>query len=221
MPQYLTGKQVKWYTDNQCVVSIVHKGSMKKHLHDLAILIYKFACQHSIDIHMEWILQGQNERADMLSRIVDRDNWQVSHALFKFLNHVWGPFTIDRFADSNNTKLNKFNSKFWSPNTSGVDVFAFNWQGEHENNRFVPPVYLISRCLRHIEHNRVNATLIVPYWPSAVFWPLLIDKNGGFQGYISRFKIFKQAQGFFIKGSVPSIFTEKYNGAVLALNFVV
>ena len=219
IPSYLKGKRVKWYTDNQCVVSIVHKGSMKRHLHELAIQIYKFACQNSIDIFMEWIPRKENERADLLSRIVDRDDWSVSQSLFKFLNHVWGPFTIDRFADSNNTKLIKFNSKFWSPNSSGVDAFAYSWVGE--NNWLVPPIYLITRCLRYIQHRRVKATLIVPYWPSAVFWPLLVNQDGTFQSYISRFKIFREVKGFFIQGALPSIFNEDYKGAVLALNFKV
>ena len=217
MPAYLSGKKVKWYTDNQCVVSIVHKGSMKRHLHDLSRDIYKFACSNAIDIQMEWVPRSENERADLLSRIVDRDDWSVSDALFKFLNHVWGPFTFDRFADYNNAKLEKFNSRMWSPNSSGVDAFAYSWSGE--NNWLVPPTWLISRCINYIQHERVNATLVVPFWPSAVFWPLIVNMDGSFKSFISRYKKFDKAQGFFVQGSVPSVFNSDHKGAVLALNF--
>ena len=219
MPLYLKGKRVRWYTDNQGVVAIVHKGSMKKHLQDLAIDIYKFACSHSIDIYMEWIPRAQNERADLLSRIIDRDDWSVSISLFKYLNFLWGPFTFDRFADSNNTKLSKFNSKFWSPGTSGVDAFSYSW--EAENNWLVPPVYLIGRCLQYLQYKTVNATLIAPYWPSAVFWPMVVNADGTYKEYISQVKRFDKARGFFIEGTVPSLFNEKFEGAVLALNFKV
>ena len=218
MPDYLRGKRVRWYTDNQAVVSIVHKGSMKRHLQDLAINIYKFACSNSIDVFMEWIPRSENEKADMLSRIIDHDDWQISDSLFKYLNFLWGPFTFDRFADSNNKKLNKFNSRFWSPGTCGVDAFSFSWEGE--NNWLVPPICLISRCIKYIQNNRVNATLVVPYWPSSVFWPLIVNYDFTYKQFISKAKKFDNAKGFFIQGSVPSVFNQGYKGAVLALNFV-
>ena len=217
MPLYLRGKRIRWYTDNQGVVSIVHKGSMKKHLQDLAIEIYKFACSNSIDIYMEWIPRALNERADLLSRIVDKDDWSVSISLFKYLDFLWGPFTFDRFADSNNTKLSKFNSKFWSPGTAGVDAFAYSW--EAENNWLVPPINLICRCLQYLQFQRVNATLIVPYWPSAAFWPMIVNSDFTYKEFISQVKRFENAKGFFVEGTVPSMFNEKYKGAVLALNF--
>ena len=168
---------------------------------------------------MEWVPRALNDKADLLSRIVDRDDWSVSDSLFKFLDHVWGPFTIDRFADANNTKLVKFNSKFWSPNTSGVDAFAYSWR--EENNWLVPPPSLISKCIKYLQYERVNATLVVPFWPSAVFWPLIVNADGSFKSFISRFKKFYKAQGFFVQGSAPSIFNSDYKGTVLALNFTI
>ena len=51
---------------------------------------------------------------------------------FTFLNKVWGPFTIDRFASAENKKLERFNSLFWNPGTERVDAFLTSW--EYENN---------------------------------------------------------------------------------------
>ena len=41
-----------------------------------------------------------------------------------------------------------------------------------------------------------------------------------YKQFISKAKKFDNAKGFFIQGSVPSVFNQGYKGAVLALNFV-
>ena len=73
----LSGCDVKWFTDNQAVPSIVHSGSMKEHLHILALDIFQTAKDNKIDIEVEWIPRTQNERADYLSKIVDYDDCTV------------------------------------------------------------------------------------------------------------------------------------------------
>ena len=210
----LQGKKIKWYTDNQCVVSIINKGSMKSHLHKVSLEIYQFAIQHNMDLYMEWIPRCQNERADLISRTMDRDDWQVSKALFNFLDFKWGPHTFDRFADCINRKVEKFNSKIWSPFTQGVDAFAFSWVGE--NNWLVPPVYLVPRCVNYLKLTGASATLVVPYWTSAVYWPLLVDQYANFRKFVTDYKIFDNANGIFIQGSVASIFNSEFSGSVIA-----
>ena len=73
------------YRDNQAVPSIVHSGSMKEHLHILALDIFQTAKDNNIDIEVEWIPRTQNERADYLSKIVDYDDWTVKIVIFKLL----------------------------------------------------------------------------------------------------------------------------------------
>ncbi|PFX28542.1 hypothetical protein AWC38_SpisGene6737 [Stylophora pistillata] len=57
----LSGCDVKWFTDNQAVPSIVHSGSMKEHLHILALDIFQTAKDNTIDMEVEWIPHTQNE----------------------------------------------------------------------------------------------------------------------------------------------------------------
>ena len=215
VPSALAGKKVKWFTDNQCVVSIVNKGSMKQHLHELALKIYKFAIKNAIDLYMEWIPRSLNERADLISRTVDRDDWQVSDTFFKFIDFAWGPHTFDRFADSNNKKTEKFNSKLWCPLTAGVDALAYDWRGE--NNWVVPPIFLVSRCINHMVNTGAVGTLVVPWWPSAMFWPLLMNSDSSFREFVTAFKKLDNARGVFVRGSVPSVFNSEFKGSVLAL----
>ena len=81
----LSGCDVKWFTDNQAVPSIVHSGSMKEHFQMLALDIFQTAKDINIDMEVEWIPRTQNERADYLSNIVDYDDWTVRDCYFMLL----------------------------------------------------------------------------------------------------------------------------------------
>jgi hypothetical protein len=56
MINILKDKRIKWFTDNQNVVSIVAKGiSMKLELQNIALCIFKDCVQHNISIDVEWV----------------------------------------------------------------------------------------------------------------------------------------------------------------------
>ena len=73
----LAGHTVKWFTDNQCVVHIVDKGSRKEHLQDGAMAIFEIRFQHGIKLEVEWIPRSRNDRADFASRVIDHDDWSL------------------------------------------------------------------------------------------------------------------------------------------------
>jgi len=104
----LSGKVVKLCTDNKGVVSVVSKGSMVKELLDLSLDIFKFCKSKEIDLEVQWIPRDQNARADSISREIDFDDWGVSAEFFSFIDNMWGPHTVNRFADEQNVKLPKF-----------------------------------------------------------------------------------------------------------------
>ena len=100
---------------------------------------------------------------------------------FSELNLKWGPHTIDRFASMYNAKLKKFNSRFWLPGTEAVNSLDQNWSGEV--NWWVPPPRLILKCIRKIECEKANGTIIVPLWQS--YWTELHDNNGLYKTFIT------------------------------------
>ena len=73
---------------------------------------------------MEWIPRPQNDQADFLNRIFDSDDWGLSP--LSFHNSVWGPHSVDRFANYVNAKLLRFNSRFWNPASEGIDALVMN-----------------------------------------------------------------------------------------------
>ena len=99
---------IKWYTDNKGVATIVKSESNKVHLHKLAMEIFSLSKEHDIAIDMEWISRSDNEVADYLSKFVDFDDWGVKDSYFQTVNSIWGPFTVDCFANSVNAKVLRF-----------------------------------------------------------------------------------------------------------------
>ena len=123
--------------------------------------------EHDVIIDMEWIPRSGNEIADYLSKIVDFDDWSVKDSYFGAVDSIWGPFTVDCFANSVNAKVPRFYSLFFQPGSLGVDSLAFDWGPE--NCWLVPPVYLIPRVLMHFLYCQSRGDLVVPFWPSSLF----------------------------------------------------
>ncbi|XP_013410234.1 uncharacterized protein LOC106173608 [Lingula anatina] len=187
--KFIKNRKIGWFTDNQNVVRIVQTGSTKVHLQTLALNIFNFCVENDIILQIKWIPRTQNAKADFISKIIDTDDWEVTENFFNFMNKKWGSYTIDRFANYENTKVTRFNSKFWNPNTEAVDAFLQDWS--NENNWLVPPVALVPKVINHLLGCKAKGTLVVPDWKSATFWPLLQDENSKWKWYIKDIIKFK------------------------------
>ena len=163
----LKNERVRWFTDNQNVVRVVQYGSKSRTYRQKPLLF----SQHVYNSILGLSPRDQNEQADYISRLVDYDDWMLNPEIFHMLDAMWGPHTIDRFANIFNNQLIRFNSRFWDPTTEAVDAFTCNWAGE--NNWWCPPLYLVPRVLWHAQNTKAQGTLIIPQWFSSPFWPLL------------------------------------------------
>ena len=88
-----------------------------------------------------------------------------------FLEDLWSPHSVDCFASYYNHKLHEYFSRFWNPNSSGVDFFFQSLPGE--NCLVVSPVGIIPRVLHYLKSQQAVGTLVVPLWPSSHLWPLI------------------------------------------------
>ena len=100
----LKGKMVKLYTDNQNVVNIFKKGSMRPELQNISLHIFHLYLSYNILLEVERIPRDENLETDFLSKMFDFDDWGISQNIFNFVNKLWGPFTCDTFADNKNKK---------------------------------------------------------------------------------------------------------------------
>jgi hypothetical protein len=130
---------VKWVTDSQSCVHILQSGSMKPNLQEIAYDIFSFYRKHNTSINIQWVPRDKTQKADYLSKIIDFEDWGVTKTFFDFIDSLYGPHTVNRFASAKNNKLPRFNSLDWNPGIEAVDSFTQNWA--MENNWFRPFIW--------------------------------------------------------------------------------
>ena len=94
-------------------------------------------------------------------------------ALFQYLDRVWSPHSVNRFASMSSTHLPVYNSWFCHPGTSPVDALAkTDWC--MENNDANPPFRVISQVLDIVKAQHSSVTLIAPRWPAQPWFQRLL-----------------------------------------------
>ena len=213
---HFEGKSVTLKTDSQSAARICKIGSMNPNLHSFAEAIFELCFKNKIDLVVDWIPRELNTDADLVSRLADRvdiDDWQISPEFFSLLDNRWGPLTVDLFANYYNAKCEKFFSLFHSPRSHGVDAFRYDWS--KENALMVPPIPLIPSALAHARLCRCQGVLVVPFWTSANFWPVLA---GEYRSYVKDFLRVKGSKILMQGRNTKCIFGSKnFQGDMLAL----
>ena len=102
------------------------------------------------------------------------------------------------------------------PGSEAVDTFTCDWS--MENNWWCPPIYLVSRVLRHAQSTKAKGTLIIPQWPSAPYWPLLFPNGLDPANFITDWLELPTSEKLFLPGQLGSnLFDGTPNTPVLAL----
>ena len=86
---------MKWFCDSQSACKIIQVRSMRNDLHAIALEIFQFCANNGIELEVQWIPRTKIERADYISRIIDRDDWQISADCFMSLEESWGVHSVD------------------------------------------------------------------------------------------------------------------------------
>ena len=155
--------------------------------------------------------------------MLDYDDWSVTDEFFAFIDNIWGPHTVDRFANSENKKLPRFNSLFWNPGRESVGALSQNWQGE--NNWLVPlpppppPIYLIPQAIQHLLTCRAKGTLVEPTWPSDPFWPVHFQSEYNPQPFVSDIILLKKPNKYLEVGNYKKslIGSDKFTSPIMAV----
>ena len=152
---------------------------MKLHLQQIAYDIFSICVQYSIELDFKWIPRTLKDKAGYFSKILDSDDFGLSSKLFDILSSRWGPFAVDWLASEHNAKVVTFCTRFWCEKTAGVDAFMEHWGGS--NDYYVLP---ISKVIKHMESCNAFGVMVIPYWESAPFWPLLCESKGCFKKFV-------------------------------------
>ena len=176
LPQ-LRGRTVLLHEDNQAVVAILTSWTSKSPL--LMKILRKLWWMldvNNVSLQVVYIRTAANVWADALSRTVDTGDLHLPRTVFTQLEHLWGPHSMDRFADPLTTQLPRFNSQMAAPGSLGVDAFAQpDWR--KENNFCFPPVNLLPRLARLLWATGAQATVVAPRWPAQSWYQLLLEAS--------------------------------------------
>jgi hypothetical protein len=169
----LRNRHVLLWEDNQAVVGILRRlntksPGMRAELEQIIDLLE----EENIVLQVRYIKSAVNP-SDWYSRIRDKSEWRLRYELADRLLHYFGTAEVDRFADSALALLPRFNAAYPCRGAETVDAFTVSWEGTH--SWVNPPWNHIGRVLYKLWHEpAAAATLLLPVWPSAEWWPLLL-----------------------------------------------
>ncbi len=193
LPILSHGVNILLNCDNTTAVAYINKmGGPVYRLHVLARQIWDVLEQSDAFMHAVYVPSAENP-ADELTRGFKRSKFldlevQLNPDVFQSFVRS-GPFTptIDWFASSVNTQLNRFCSWLPSSNASLVDAFSHDWG--HEPGYMFPPFSLLPRILAKVRRDRADVLLVHPLWPGALWFPLLTSTCLKIFGRLTRVRI--------------------------------
>jgi hypothetical protein len=176
--QFVKNSVFTLHFDNLNAATILEKGSQKFRLQNYAVYIANICKQYNIELRPVWIPRCLNNVADMLSKMLDYDDYSVEEEFFQYVIQISGYVpNFDRFANNWNTKCPQFNSITYCVGSGGVNAFNNTWGGRAKNWLFPPP-RLIIPALLHLEKSKASGLLLIPQWKTASFYPLVLDYRG-------------------------------------------
>ena len=184
---YLQNSNIVHYTDNLACSIILSVGSRNIVLQELVLDIFLAWKKLNLKVEVLHLLRSHPiiEFADFESKNFDLHDFSLNVDSFLFLYELYGPFDIDCFATKENKKCIYYFSKFEDSMAMGRNFFA---QSLPNCSLFVfPPVHLIIPALLHLSKFNCFGCLIVPFWPSSIFWTFLADDGVHFNNFVSSF----------------------------------
>ena len=119
-----------------------------------------------------WLPSLANAGADYLSRHrVETWELELSQETFhRIMNHFSVAPTLDAFASPQAHKLPRYFTWEPDPLALGRDALLYKWD---PLNYIFPPVPLIPKILSKLREEKIDAILICPLWPTAMWWLLV------------------------------------------------
>ena len=103
------------------------------------------------------------------------DNWELclDRRLFTSVVEHFSVYpSLDAFASHWSAQLPRDMSWYRDSQAVAQDALLAPWD---PITYLFPPVPLLPRVIRKVKEEKIRALLICPYWPTALWWGLLVD----------------------------------------------
>ena len=165
LPQ-LRHRNVLLHEDNQAVVAVLtHLTSRSPAMMTELRKLWWLLDNNDIAIRARYIRSAANIWADRLSRELDTADWAVNPRIFRYLDRLWGPHTVDRFASMENALLRRYNARWRDPYAEAVDCLRLpDAEWLRETNWCNPPWELLDDLVLKLRSSGAAATVVAPRW---------------------------------------------------------
>jgi hypothetical protein len=171
--EFLRGRRIQIFTDNQICFWTLPNGSSIPEISRIVKLIHNAIFRlDAVLVDVAWISTILNVIPDALSRYLDLNDWYVAPGVWEQIFREFPTLSVDRFANEDNTKLRKYNSRYAHPGSEGYNAMAQMWS-RTELSYACPPLAMVGPVLRLIREQRTMAVVVVPVWTYQPWWPLL------------------------------------------------
>ena len=162
-------KHVKLMVDNMMALTILNNMGTSRSwkLNELNKDIWDWCIVRGISLPVN------NSIADRESRLNRWEiEWTLNQELFDAgINRLLVQPDIDLFASRLNYQLKPYASLKPDPGALAVDAFTLRWS-QYLFCAF-PPFSMIMRTLQKIHRDQATGLLVVPFWPTQAWWPVL------------------------------------------------
>ena len=107
-----------------------------------------------------------------LERLTQTQNGSLTVECFRVtLTQLEFTPSVDLFASHLNAQYERYVSFRPDPEAFAVDAFSLSWQSL--DFYAFPPFSVITRVLQKVRRDRAEGIIVVPRWPTQVWWPVL------------------------------------------------
>ena len=171
------GDRVRLHIDNRTATAYIRRqgGTKSSSVSQEACQLWEEVVSRDIVLLTpHWIPTKSNVLADFLSRH-DMDNWELCldrNIFTSVVEHFSVYPSLDAFASHWSAQLPRYMSWYRDSQAVAQDALLNPWD---QITYLFPPVPLLPRVIRKVREEKIRALLICPYWPTALWWGLLVD----------------------------------------------
>ena len=165
-------------SDSAVALSYVRKkgGTKCMKMNAITSQIWEFAQTHSLNLLTQHIPGKENTQADYLSRLPpDRSDWHLNRKIWREVNTLRGPLTLDLFARLWNSQTKKFVAWRAHPAAWSTDAFSISWP--NLGAYAFPPFGLISQTLLKVQTEQCTIVLIAPVWKNSAWYSNILQMS--------------------------------------------
>ena len=167
-------QHIRVMSDNTTAIAYINKmgGICSLECDEIAKSIWLYCKGIGAHLSAAFIPGKENNIADKKSReFNEATEWQLNPKIFKHITKTYFLPNVDLFASRLNHQLPRYVSWHPDPKAFAVDAFSISWTSE--KFYIFPPFSIIGRVMKKIRMEGTQCMLIVPDWPSQVWYPLI------------------------------------------------